>query len=159
MNDINFSEAYLAHHGVKGMKWGVRRRISRDGQRVARSQAKLESNHRSNRSRQRHIKKIHNIYKKYETSSKSEKTALEKSRNLGLRKQMVYNNRGYVTGLVSGDRDTKKFTKYQMQNPTGPSVVAFKRSLAIGLGVVAAAKAYNIAVSRMLIKRYSSYVI
>lgn len=157
MNDTNFSEAYLAHHGVKGMKWGVRRRISRDGNRVARSQAKLESNHRSERSRQRHIRKIQDTYKKYENASKTEKKALEDARNAGLRKQMFLNNRGYVTGMVSGNRDTKDYLHYQLKYPTIHPLANLKRNLAIGIGAVTVSAAYHAAKSKGLIGKYSHY--
>ena len=157
MKNGSFSEEYLSHHGVKGMKWGVRRKISRDGHRVARSQSLLESNHRSERSRQKHIKRIQGIYKKYENASKDEKKALENSRNSGLRNQMVLYNRGYTTGRISGDNYTKAFLDFQLKHPTSHPIADLKRNLAIGIGAVTVSAAYHAAKSKGLIGKYSSY--
>lgn len=35
-NSISYDERYLAHHGIKGQKWGVRRFQNEDGSLTAR---------------------------------------------------------------------------------------------------------------------------
>lgn len=61
---MNEREDYLAHHGILGMKWGVRRYQNYDGTLTAAGRAKLAKVAGSDSAQKRHTKLAKKIYSK-----------------------------------------------------------------------------------------------
>lgn len=106
---ITFVDDELAHYGVKGMRWGVRRmQAKRAGRATARSQIRAHDTILTARANAAN-KKTKTLKAKWRDTE--HEVAFEKSRNKELRKQMRWNNKGIEVASRTGDDKTKAIAK------------------------------------------------
>lgn len=65
--------SYLVHYGVKGMKWGVRKRNDKVSKNMSRS------HRRSKQALDKEITRINDLYKKYKLEAKTSETPFTKN--------------------------------------------------------------------------------
>lgn len=108
-------ENELAHFGVKGMKWGVRRMQAKvAGRRAANSQIKGHDAILT-RTRNSATKKTRKLNSKWKGTE--HEAAYEKARQNELRKQMRWNGKGVEVSKQTGDAKTKAIAKKEEKHP------------------------------------------
>ena len=105
----------LAHFGVKGMKWGVRRMQAKvAGRRAANSQIKGHDAILT-RTRNSATKKTRKLNSKWKGTE--HEAAYEKARQSELRRQMRWAGKGREVSKQTGDAKTKAIAKKEEKHP------------------------------------------
>ena len=138
---ITFVDDELAHYGVKGMKWGVRRMQAKmAGRATARSQIRAHNtmfiaraNHATKGTRKRN--------KKWKGTE--HEAAYEKARQKEFRKQMRWEGKGVETAKRAGDAKTKAMARREEKHPNRWKTRRVAGNVAVGVIGVAAAVGYG----------------
>lgn len=138
---ITFVEDELAHYGVKGMKWGVRRMQAKmAGRATARSQIRTNetmlvgvANRATKGTRKRN--------KKWKGTE--HEAAYEKARQKELRKQMRWEGKGVDTAKRVGDAKTRKMARKEEKHPNRWKTRRVAGNVAVGVLAVAGAVGYQ----------------
>lgn len=108
-------ENELAHFGVKGMKWGVRRMQAKvAGRKAANSQIKGHDAILT-RTRNSATKKTRKLNSKWKGTE--HEAAYEKARQSELRRQMRWAGKGLEVSKQTGDANTKAIAKKEEKHP------------------------------------------
>lgn len=103
---ITFVDDELAHYGVKGMRWGVRRmRANMAGKKAARSHIK-GTNALLSVTRDSATKKTKKLNAKWRGTE--HEAAFEKAKQKELRKQIKWHGKGYEAAKRHGDTKTRE---------------------------------------------------
>lgn len=96
-------DVYLAHHGILGQKWGVRRFQNKDGSLTTEGKRRYKVDENGN-----YVKMTKAEQRAYAAKEKSQKAALEKARKA--RAEKAEYNKGKAEAIKSGD--ASKVEKY-----------------------------------------------
>ena len=103
---ITFVDDELAHYGVKGMRWGVRRvRANMAGKKAAQQHIR-GTNAFFTRTQNSATKKVKKLNSKWRGTE--HEAAFEKAKQKELRKQMRWNGKGYEASKRHGDAKTRE---------------------------------------------------
>lgn len=138
---ITFVEDELAHYGVKGMKWGVRRMQAKmAGRATARSQIRTHdtmfvgvANRATKGTRKRN--------KKWKGTE--HEAAYEKARQKEFRKQMRWEGKGVDAAKRLGDAKTRKMARKEEKHPDRWKTRRVAGNIAVGVLAVAGAVGYQ----------------
>nr|DAK78714.1 MAG TPA: Structural protein [Caudoviricetes sp.] len=138
---ITFVDDELAHYGVKGMKWGVRRMQAKmAGRATARSQIRTHdtmfvgvANRATKGTRKRN--------KKWKGTE--HEAAYEKARQKELRKQMRWEGKGVDAAKRVGDAKTRKMARKEEKHPNRWKTRRVAGNVAVGVLAVAGAVGYQ----------------
>lgn len=112
---MSLGENELAHFGVKGMKWGVRRMQAKvAGRKAANSQIKGHDAVLT-RTRNSATKKTRKLNSKWKGTE--HEAAYEKARQSELRRQMRWAGKGLEVSKQTGDAKTKAIAKKEEKHP------------------------------------------
>lgn len=103
---ITFVDDELAHYGVKGMRWGVRRVRANMAGRKAAQQHIRGTNASLTRTRNSATKKTKKLNAKWRGTE--HEAAFEKAKQKELRKQMKWHGKGYEASKRYGDAKTRE---------------------------------------------------
>lgn len=106
---ITFVNDELAHYGVKGMRWGVRRVRANMAGRKAAQQHIRGTNAFLTRTRNSATKKTKKLNAKWRGTE--HEAAFEKAKQKELRKQMKWHGKGYDASKRSGDAKTRAMAR------------------------------------------------
>nr|DAJ19369.1 MAG TPA: Structural protein [Siphoviridae sp. ctBmJ1] len=138
---ITFVDDELAHYGVKGMKWGVRRMQAKmAGRATARSQIRTNetmfvgvANRATKGTRKRN--------KKWKGTE--HEAAYEKARQKEFRKQMRWEGKGVDAAKRLGDAKTQKMARKEEKHPNRWKTRRVAGNVAVGVIAVAGAVGYQ----------------
>ena len=138
---ITFVDDELAHYGVKGMKWGVRRMQAKmAGRATARSQIRTHDTmfvgvaNRATKGTRRRNKKW---------KGTEHEAAYEKARQKELRKQMRWEGKGVDAAKRVGDAKTRKMARKEEKHPNRWKTRRVAGNVAVGVLAVAGAVGYQ----------------
>lgn len=138
---ITFVNDELAHYGVKGMKWGVRRMQAKmAGRATARSQIRTHDTmfvgvaNRATKGTRRRNKKW---------KGTEHEAAYEKARQKELRKQMRWEGKGVDAAKRVGDAKTRKMARKEEKHPNRWKTRRVAGNVAVGVLAVAGAVGYQ----------------
>ena len=103
---ITFVDDELAHYGVKGMRWGVRRVQANMAGKKAAQQHIRGTNAFFTRTQNSATKKVKKLNKKWRGTE--HEAAFEKAKQKELRKQMKWHGKGYEASKRYGDAKTRE---------------------------------------------------
>lgn len=138
---ITFVDDELAHYGVKGMKWGVRRMQAKmAGRATARSQIRTHDTmfvgvaNRATKGTRRRNKKW---------KGTEHEAAYEKARQKELRKQMRWEGKGVNVAKRVGDAKTRKMARKEEKHPNRWKIRRVSGNVAVGVLAVAGVVGYQ----------------
>ena len=139
---ITFVDDELAHYGVKGMRWGVRRMQAKmAGKKVAQQHIRGTNAFftRTQNSATKKVKKLNSKWKGTEHEA-----AFEKAKQKEFRKQMKWAGRGHTAAKAHGDAKTREVARKEEKHKNRWAARQLGASAAISVVAIGGPIAYNV---------------
>lgn len=144
---ITFVEDELAHYGVKGMRWGVRRVQANMAGKKAAQQHIRGTNAFFTRTQNSATKKVTKLNKKWRGTE--HESAFEKAKQRELRKQMRWHGKGYTASKEHGDAKTREIAAKEEKHKGRWAARQLGASAAISVVTIGGPIAYSVVKNKL----------